>query len=265
MALPNVLAVFRFEWQRSLSPGRIAWWVAMAAFPAAITGVLVWRGVVMEDVNLPADPRWTLVLYALGPNVVCYMGLLLWVTPAIHSELQGRSWSYLAVRPGGKVATLVGKYLAAVTWTALAAFAGLAISIVIARPGHAAWMLLVLTTLSVLSCIAYGALYALISVLFRRRAMVIAVAYTLVFEFIITYVPAVINQITVQFRLRCLLVHWMDWQDLQQWPGGGLPVSLFGTAAPWLHVTILLVTAIVFLAAAAGLLRQLELVSPEEV
>jgi ABC-type transport system involved in multi-copper enzyme maturation permease subunit len=264
--MPNILAVFRFEWQRSMSLARLAWWFVMAAFPAVLTGVLVWRGVVMEDPTLEIDPRWTLVLYALVPNVVCYMGLLLWVTPVVHAELQGRSWSYLAVRPGGKLAILVGKYCAAVTWTALAAWAGLVASVVVARPSHAGRMLLVLAALTLLSCVAYGALYALLGVLFRRRAMVVAVAYTLIFEFIVTYVPAVINQLTVQYRLRCLLIGWMNWEDQQhQLVGGPLPAALFGTAPWWHHVSIVLLTAMGLLAIAAVVLRRSELVTPDEV
>jgi hypothetical protein len=265
IALPNILAVFRFEWQRSMSLARLAWWFVMAAFPAALTGVLVWRGVVMEDQSLAVDPRWTLVLYALVPNVVCYMGLLLWVTPAVHAELQGRSWCYLAVRPGGKVAVLLGKYLAAVTWTALAAWTGLLASIVVARPSHAGRILLVLAALTLLSCVAYGALYALLGALFRRRAMVVAVAYTLIFEFIITYVPAVINQLTVQYRLRCLLVGWMDWEEQQQLMGGPLPAALFGTAPWWQHVSIVIVTAVVLLGIAAAVLRRAELATADDV
>lgn len=265
IAVPNIQAVFRFEWQRSLSLSRLAWWFVMAAFPVALTGVLVWRGVVMNDASLTVDPRWALVLYALVPNVVCYMGLLLWVTPAVHTELQSRTWSYLAVRPDGKVAMLVGKYLAAVSWTALAACAALLVSIVIARPSYSIRTLWVLTALTVLSCISYGALYALFAVLFRRRAMVIAVAYTLIFEFIVTYVPAVINQLTVQYRLRCLLVRWMDWEDQQQLMGGPLPEALFGTAPAWHHVAILLVTAIALLSVACFMLRRSELATPDEV
>jgi hypothetical protein len=264
IAAPNIPAVFRFEWQRSLTVARLGWWIVMAAFPVLITSVLLWRGVVMEDKSLPVDPRWTLVLYALVPNVVCYMGLLLWVTPAVHSELQGRTWGYLAVRPGGKVAMLVGKYLAAMTWTGLAALAGLLVSIVLARPSHAIRTLLVLATLTFLSCIAYGALYALMAVLFRRRSMVIAVAYTLIFEFIVTYVPAVINQLTVQYRLRCLLVGWMDWEDQQQLIGGPLPAALFGTAPWWQHVLILLATAVLLLVVAAIVLRRSELAGSDE-
>jgi hypothetical protein len=265
IAVPNILAVFRFEWRRSLALTRLAWWFVMAAFPATLTGVLVWRRVVMEDPNLPIDPRWTLVLYALVPNVVCYMGLLLWVTPAVHAELQGRSWSYLAVRPGGKVAMLVGKYFAAVTWTVLAAWTGLSASIVVARPSHAGRMLLVLAVLTLLSCIAYGAMYALVAGVFRRRAMVVAVAYTLIFEFIVTYVPAVINQLTVQYRLRCLLVGWMDWEDQQQLLGGPMAPALFGTAPWWQHVLILLATAAGLLAISAAVLRQSELVTADEM
>ena len=38
--------------------------------------------------------------------------------------------------------------------------------------------------------------------------MVIAVAYTLVFELIISFIPAIINTFTVQYRIRTLLLLW---------------------------------------------------------
>jgi hypothetical protein len=40
---------------------------------------------------------------------------MLRATPAVSVELERRSWVYLAVRPNGSTAVLIGKYLAAVT------------------------------------------------------------------------------------------------------------------------------------------------------
>ena len=58
-------------------------------------------------------------------------GTFLWATPAISAELERRSWVYLAVRPNGGTAVLLGKYLAAVSWVLTAALVGLAIALAI--------------------------------------------------------------------------------------------------------------------------------------
>ncbi len=75
-----------------------------------------------------------IALFVLVIDLLCLMGLLLWATPVIHSELEGGTWSYLAMRPGERGPILLGKYLAAVTWTALCAWISLTICVAIIRP-----------------------------------------------------------------------------------------------------------------------------------
>ena len=57
------------------------------------------------------DTVWGLILFGLIPEVITLFGLLLWVTPVVQAELEGRTWIYLAVRPRGRVSMLLGKYL----------------------------------------------------------------------------------------------------------------------------------------------------------
>ena len=64
------------------------------------------------------------------------------------------------------------------------------------------------------SCMAYGALYALIGVLFHKRATVVAVSYTLLAEFLVSFVPAIINEFTIQIRLRTIYMNWMQERHL---------------------------------------------------
>jgi ABC-type transport system involved in multi-copper enzyme maturation permease subunit len=47
--------------------------------------------------------------------LVCVLMLLLWATPNVHSELEGKTWHFLVVRPGGRIACFLGKYLVAVS------------------------------------------------------------------------------------------------------------------------------------------------------
>jgi hypothetical protein len=92
--------------------------------------------------------------------------------------------------------------------------------------------------------------------------MVLAVTYTLLFELVISFVPAVINKLTVQYRLRALLV---DWCELTFPPGDQADaLSLFGDAPPWQHVTILLTLVPTLLALAVVVARSSEFSSAAE-
>jgi ABC-type transport system involved in multi-copper enzyme maturation permease subunit len=254
--LRGSLAVFWFESRRSLTLSRLACWSVLALFPPTIFGILA-----HYDVELPDERFWIGMLYWMIPGVIALLGLLLWATPAVSTELEGKTWIYLAVRPAGRDCVLVGKYLAAVAWSALAAWLGLTLSVaIIARDYELPQPLLlwaVLTGLLGLSCLAYGALYCFLGVVFRKRAMVIAVAYTLIFEFVVGLVPALINKFTVQYRLRSLLVKWLD---LEEWRQAGI----FGNEAVWAHLVILLAYAVVLIVASAVVLRLREHTAKDE-
>jgi len=259
----QIASVFRFEWNRSATLARWAWWGAMVFFPVAVVTLLLANKVNFGNVE---DRIWTGVLFALVPDVVCLLGLLLWATPIVQTELEANSWTYLVSRPGAKASVLLGKYLAAVNWTLLAALAGLTISVIaiaVVRPVAVGRIWIVLAGLSVLSCIAYGALYCLIGALFHRRAMVTAVPYTLLIEFVVGSLPAVVNQFTVQFRLRCLLIKWMNWDELLGARTDDLPL-FFDTAPAWQHVAILLGFSAAALALSIYVLHRREYITGDE-
>ena len=254
MSFRATMAVFRFELLRTLTPIRVVFWIGLACFPPAIVALIRYNAGHLGNPMQQAFP-----LFVLVPEAVCVMGMFLWATPAIHAELEGRTWSYLAVRSGGKGSVLLGKYLAAVAWTVPAALVGLTLAITILRPHDNLQLWAVFSVLVVQSSLAYGALYMLFGVIFLRKAMVVAVAYTILVEIVLAFVPAVIRQFAVQFHLRCLLARWMEWK---------LPPDaklLFGEAPAWQHVLILLGATVALLTAAVCILRQRELVRADEV
>lgn len=227
----NFGAVFFFEWQRALSPARMAWWLVLILFPAFIVALIR-----VSSTQPPREP-WYIFLFALVPMLVSMLGSLLWASPAVSSELELHSWTYLAVRPHGKTALLLGKYLATVTWVLSAALLGLSISVLIARPADPWYLWSTIAKLACISCPAYAALYLAIGCLFPQRAMAIAVAYTLVFELVVGFVPALINKLTVQYRLLALLVDWGT-LPLGGRSGSGM-LAMIGDAPAWHHVAIL--------------------------
>ena len=212
MRLRAAWTVFSFECSRTFRAPRLAAWLALALFPAGLLALMQSQGARLER-----GVQGGLALFLLVPELTCVLGLLLWAAPAVYSELEGKTWTYLAVSPAGKDSVLLGKFLTAVFWTALAAWLSLVLASAVLRPQQDPWRLrLVLAGLVPLSSAAYGALYLLFGVLFLKRAMVAAVAYTFISEVLVGMIPAVINRITVQYHLRSLLVKAMAGERLGQ-------------------------------------------------
>jgi len=247
-------AVVWFELQRSLTWARLCVWGLLVLFPAAI--VLC----VKVGQERPFDPRvWIFVLYALVTEFTTCLGILLCVAPAIQVELEKRSWPYLAVRPYGRRVVLLGKYFWALVATLSASWLALVPAVLLAQPPNSLRTYGVLAVLSIFSAAGRGAVYALVAVIFPQRAMTFAVAYTLVMEYFVGWIPAIVNQLTVQFHVRCLLMRWMQ---LDQWMGG---LRLFFDEAPASrHVAALVVYVVVVLLAALIILERRSFVDARE-
>jgi ABC-type transport system involved in multi-copper enzyme maturation permease subunit len=188
---------------------------------------------------------------------------LLWATPAVHAELDGKTWAYLTVRPAGRGPILTGKYLAAVAWSTLCAWLSLALSLGVLcwemnvlRPGFG------LAVSIFISSVVYGALFTLLGVIFLQKAMVAAVAYTALMEIIVGFVPATINHFSVQYHLRCLLSKWIVEHPLP--PDHPMQTVFFSSWQPWQHLVVLLSAAVVLMTVAVALLRRRQLVSTVE-
>ncbi len=207
---------------------------------------------------------WCWMLFALIPMLVSMLGTLLWATPAISAELERRSWVYLTVRPNGGTAVLLGKYLAAVTWVIPPALIGLSIAVPLADSGDGGRLWWTMLRLVCLSCPAYGAIYLLLGTLLPRRALVLAVAYTLIFELIVAAVPAVINKLTIQYRLRALLVDWCQLSLTGPRGRQSGVLAFIGDEPVWQHVAILLLLPPVLILVSIAILRWSEFSSSAE-
>ncbi|HIF01371.1 MAG TPA: hypothetical protein EYG03_02350 [Planctomycetes bacterium] len=252
----SLMAIFRFELNRILTPGRVFWWVVVAAFPVVIMLLMMNylqppRGATQENINT----FFTIALYFVAPTVSCMLGALLIAAPAVASELEQHSWTYLAVRPNGLFHLVLGKYLVAVVWAASATIVGVTVAVAVAGiedpgdaqelnqddtvvaatddravrrggrfPGETATDVVpgivatgevgrAMVGLAILSACSYSALYIMLGTLFHRRAMVLCVAYTAAVELFLGFFPAVINRLTIQYRLRTLLFDWTTQSD----------------------------------------------------
>jgi ABC-type transport system involved in multi-copper enzyme maturation permease subunit len=247
-------AVFAFECRRALGWRRGLLVLALASFPAAILWLIR-----REGGQLNRQEAWPLALFVLIPELVCLLGLLLWVTPMIQTEVEGKTWPHLAVRPAGKLSILLGKYAAGVFWTVLTAWLALALAMWVVWPlPDATRVTRVLAALAVLSSMTYGALFSLFGVVFLRRGMIFAVGYTLV-EFLVRLIPAIIRQLTVQYHLQSLLVAWMHWEEVNRRMG-----PFFGVTTPAESIATLVGYTVFLLGVTAAILRRRQLVTAVE-
>ncbi|MCA9260749.1 MAG: hypothetical protein KDA61_16160 [Planctomycetales bacterium] len=252
---------------RSLTISRMSWWLALASFPPALLGLVRY----LHGVELNV-PEWfvPMLVYVLCPGVVAMLGVFLWASPALASELEGRSWVYLAVRPQGGPAVVLGKYLVAVAWSAPAAVLSSAASLAIFNVNEFATYprdLWLEARLSVLSCVCYGAIFTLIGVVLPKRSMVIGIVYVAIFEVVLSTVPAAVNLATIQFRLRVLALQWIepaaaDWNRIVR----EVPIlSMYDSPhSPAWHVGALLAMTAGVLALAVALLRVKEFTAESE-
>lgn len=257
ISLHSTLAAARFELRRGFNPGRLAILAALASFPPCMMMLLVW--VIGADLTDFQSRSAALVFYYTIPGVVCLLGMLQWATPAIHSELEGRTWNYIAVRPAGAGSVLIGKYLAAVGWTVSAAMIALTLSLAVAQPRDLTRVWLVFAGLSFFSATAYGALFLFLGVLFLKRAVFIAVIYVAIMEVLVSLVPAAVNQLTIQYRLRGVMHQWLAIDDL-----GDVLKYIFADTPAWIHLTVLAVATVVLLTASLWVVRRRQFVGSVE-
>jgi len=205
------IGVFKLELYRTLTFGRIMTWFAMALFPPTLIGIASWQ--IGRQSSMGAAEMnfgYVVMMFLLIPQVVTVLGLLLWATPIVHSELEAQTWGYAVVRPGARRAVLLGKYCIAVLW----AFSSASVAVTLAIPFTSvlhpfqAWY--VLCFLNLVAALSYAALFATIGTLIQKRAMVLAFLYGIFVEAILSTLPATINQLTVSFRLRSMLFQMLD-------------------------------------------------------
>ena len=205
------VGVFKLELSRTLTIGRILTWFAMALFPPTLIGIASWQ--IGRHGSVNADEMnfgYVIMLFLLIPQVVTVLGLLLWATPIVHSELEAQTWVYAVVRPGARRAVLLGKYCIAVLWTFSSACVAVTLAIPFTSLSHPLQTWFVLCFLNLVSAVAYAALFVTIGTLIQKRAMVSGFVYGLFVEAILSTLPATINQFTVSFRLRSMLFQMLE-------------------------------------------------------
>jgi len=240
------LAVASFQLGRMVSRQRLLLAGLGVIFPAAVMLAVRRTAALGLDRDLAVA-----MIYALVPEAVCMLGLLVTMCPAVADELERGTWIHLAVRPGGRRALLVGTYLAAVIWTSTVAILAAALAVFVAGVSKPVPLVGMLGALVLLSSVGRAALFALPAVILPKRALVASVGVALVVEYLAGFIPAVVNQATVSLRLRSLLVSWMSWR--RQLP---IEIQLLIDPQPaWVQISAIFALAAVLLVVAVKILE----------
>ncbi|MBX3417069.1 MAG: hypothetical protein KF851_05655 [Pirellulaceae bacterium] len=263
-------ATLTYELKRALQFQRMVYSCILALFPPVMIFFLGWGAKILAaqprvqaepiEVLFDALPGILIILVA----VVGLLSLLLWATTNVNSELEGNSWIFVAVRSQGRLAILLGKYLA----SAFLAFAicetAILLSLLVIIPGvlvdpTSFW--LSLTAIIAIGCLVYSATLSLIGVVFYRRALVIGAGYIIVFELILPNVPSLICNFTARRHLFDLGIRWIGWFL----PGDDNIYRLqYGWHPLWINLAALAGIAIFSLLFSMYWIRGKEYISAEE-
>ena len=242
------LGVVRYELSRTLTPVRAVLWLGLMLFPVMLIGATAY---LIDERDAEKDYLFLAGLqYVLLPEVVTVLSMILWVAPIVNEELESQSWVYAVVRPNGRQAMLLGKYAVAVLWTGSCTTSAAVFSSAVAWQlgiQQAAAAGVAVLALCWISAIVHGALFLLIGTLFQRRAMVYALIYAVLVEAILGWLPAVINRFTFSFRLRSILLDWLN-VDLGELINEDVPFLWEAATTKHLLVLFSVATAMLLLA-----------------
>lgn len=119
--LQSSLAIYRYELKKSFSLGTTFLWICVIVFPTILQLLINIIGS-----SLP-DEFTGVLMVGMIPGAVCLMTILSSMAPYLNTELEGNTWPYVAVRPHGRTALMLGKYFVSVTRSIIAGLLAIAI------------------------------------------------------------------------------------------------------------------------------------------
>lgn len=247
-----------FELTRSLTPGRLASSLVLVLFPPTMMALIL----IASRFTAEAESVTMISVF-----MVILLSLLLWASPVVYSELEGRTWIYLASRPKGRISTVLGKYAIAVFWTFAVGWTSMTTCVMFSSmfgsPRDTFQIWLVFSLLIALASITYAAVFVLIGALFHRRAMVFCAGYILLSEIVLPTVPAVISRFTVRYHLFSLALDLLP-LNLLRWTKEPIVQSIFNRQAAWLDILMLLLITCLALGATVITLQSREYLTADE-
>ena len=285
MIARKILATFVFEFFRSLTTSRIATSAVLALFAPVMLTLI---GFSLNIDGVRHQIPFPLLLIGVFQLLAIFLSVLLWATPVVYSELEGKTWTYLAIRPNGKFASTLGKYFNAVFWASMTATVSLTLSclvisqfpwdpdIVIPRRvadqpelyekwhgmfTHSSSPIVIWYSLFpaiVLGAFALSAIFIHIGLIAHKRGMVFAVIYGII-ETVFAFLPAVVRQFTVGFHLRNIGLKLADF-DFEQFDAG----VVTDESGLWFHFLVLAIITGIHVGASVYWLHSREYITAEE-
>ncbi len=206
------LATCLYQLKSSFSIQRISVSVILASFPPVMLGIAI---IASQSGRGSGALDFIVFQITLLVSIVCLLSLLLWATPNVYSELEGKSWIFVASRPRGRLSCFFGKFLAsflsgfAISMIALTACIALANQLVGMRAPLQTW--LSMTGIYFFACWTYSAIFSMIGTITVKRAMVISAGFIILWEAILASFPSVISKLTVRYHLQSLGFEWIGW------------------------------------------------------
>ena len=280
--LNGSLATCLFELRRSFTVQRTAVSLVLAAFPPLMITLLIITTQVAKQAAIGESGRvdeevvevvgivqsFVPFVIVFLVSLVCLLSLLLWATPNVYSELEGKSWSFIASRPGGRISIYLGKFLASVFVSFGICLVSMSLCVLVADqlitlPG-AQRLWIALCGIYLLACFVYGAIFSMLGTLFYKRAMVVAAGYLIASEMFLASVPAVISKLTMRFHLQELGISWLGFFFLP-FDTEEEYRMLYGAAWPeWAYVLILIGAGLLALTAGGFVIVNRQYITSDE-
>jgi ABC-type transport system involved in multi-copper enzyme maturation permease subunit len=188
---------------RQILGGAKLWLLALfLGLPVLLAAVVVAQG----GFDLPdqEEVAMGIFLYVLYPQSLCILAALLYGSSLLAAEIEGKTLVYLFTRPVPRALVLLWKYLATVSALVGLTVVSLTLSFALAGFAGGARMYLTLLATVVAALLAYTAIFCLLGLVVPRRAIPAGLIYAVLVEVVLSFVPAVANEIAVSHYLRSL-------------------------------------------------------------
>jgi len=249
----GAIATCSFELHRSFTVQRTAVSVVLALFPPAILLILIVATRLSGDArSIMAIQDFTKLLTVFLVALACLLTTLLWATPNVYSEIEGKTWGFIASRPGGRVSVFLGKFLASFLVSFGVSVIAISLCVFLADRSFgivdAQRLWISVCGVFLLGSLVYSAIFSMIGTLFIKRAMVVAAGYLFGSDVILASIPgAIISKLTMRYHLQELGIAWIGWF----FPSPSTEAdyrNVFGDAiSTWIHVVALLGIALLTL------------------
>jgi ABC-2 type transport system permease protein len=199
-----VSALFRLTLRQVLGGAKV-WLLALfLGLPVLLLAiVLSARGFRLPDREVALG----LYYFVLYPQTLCILASLLYGSSLLAAEIEGKTLVYLFTRPVPRWRVLLQKYLATVAVLAVLTLGSLSACFALGAFPGGLRMYLTLSVAVVVALLCYTAIFALLGLLVPRRAIPAGLIYAAVVEVLLSWVPALANELAVSHYLRSLSLH----------------------------------------------------------